>query len=92
MAKVDPAKLVENIYKRGRSYREFVGFVGETQKSVPAPQWELDAKGNSALPQKSADQRAPNYDNNTKEGWLVGRGAPHPNFDYKPAGEPTRKK
>ena len=82
--RVSPAKLVEDIYKRGRTYREFVGFEGETQKTVPSPQWELDATRNNPAPQRREDQQAPGYDNNTKEGWLVGRGAPHPHFDHSP--------
>ena len=85
--RVSPAKLVEDIYKRGRSFHDYVGFVGETQKTIPTPQWELDPKGNAPGPQRCEDQQAPGYDNNTKEGWLVGRGAPHPNFDHTPRGK-----
>jgi hypothetical protein len=84
MAKVNPAKLVADIYRRGRSYREFVGFEGSTQKTVPSPQWELDSKRNNPEPQRPEDQRAPTYDNNTKEAWLTGRGPVHPHFDATP--------
>jgi hypothetical protein len=83
--RVSPSKLVEDIYKRGRSYREFVGYEGETQKAIPVlEKWELDPKGNSPTPQRREDAQAPGYDNNTKEGWLVGRGAPHPHFGATP--------
>ena len=36
--RVSPSKLVEDIYKRGRSYREFVGYEGGTQKAIPVPE------------------------------------------------------
>lgn len=81
--RISPAKLVEDIYKRGRSYREFVGFVGETQKTIPSPQWELGER-NNPIPQRREDQQAPGYDNNTKEGWLIGKGPVHPHFDATP--------
>ena len=33
--RISPAKLVEDIYKRGRSYREFVGLRGRNAKDGP---------------------------------------------------------
>jgi hypothetical protein len=85
--RVSPEKLVSDIYKRGRSYREFLGFVGETQKTVPTPTWETDKRANSPEPQRREDSRASTYDNNTKEAWLTGRGDPHPHFDHTPRGK-----
>ena len=41
-------------------------------------------KRNSPTPQRREDQQAPGYDNNTKEGWLVGKGPVHPHFDATP--------
>jgi hypothetical protein len=95
MPKITPGKLVERVYREGRAYhdgRRYVGFEGAPAKTqIPTPQWELDPKGNSPEPQARQDQRAPTYDNNTKETWLTGHGK-HPSSDYKPEGEPTRKK
>jgi hypothetical protein len=47
----------------------------------------LDAKNNSPEPQAQSDKRAPGYDNNTKEGWLIGKGPVHPHFDATPRGK-----
>ena len=92
MAKVSPAKLVERIYQQGRSYydgKRYVGYEGEVTKAgnITVGQWELDAKNNSPEPQAQSDKRAPGYDNNTKEGWLIGKGPVHPHFDATPRGK-----
>jgi len=44
-------------------------------------------------PQCPEDQRAPDYDNNTKEGWLVGKGEDAtrmPHYDRSPKSYPTK--
>jgi len=46
-------------------------------------------------PQDVCDQRGPDYDNNTKEGWLVGKNedaTKMPHYDKSPKFYPTKGK